>query len=223
MLMRLFLSSLLLVVFSAMSFAMPDNDREIAKMREVADSLHSIGHTDSAAIVGQQTIDLAAKNGNPTQIVGTRSAQGVFLRSLGRIDEALECYDGALEIITSGSFRENPDQEAIEEIASLYINLSVLKLDTQLKDQASESAQLTEKAAFEDHDPLGYYLLGYMCYNEETPDQATGGPRQEYDWYDAERFYEICAKSESKWRVPACLWLGDFFMNLKAYHDSMQD
>ncbi len=110
--------------------------------------------------------------------------------------------------------------------------------------------ELTEKAAFDDHDPLGYYLLGYMCYNEETPDQTTGGPRQKYDWYDAERFYEICAKSDSKWRVPACLWLGDYFMNfarggdpeigaefyesiadineeaarkLKAYQDSMQD
>lgn len=73
--------------------------------------------------------------------------------------------------------------------------------------------ELTEKAAFDDHDPLGYYLLGYMCYNAETPDQAIGGPRQKYDWYDAERFYEICANSGSKWRIPARLWLGDYFMN----------
>lgn len=151
--MRLILTSFLLVIFSAFSFAMPDDDIEIAKLREVADSLHSIGRTDSAAIVGQQAIDLAAKNGNPTQIVGTRSAQGVFLRSLGRIDEALECYEGALDIITSESFRANPDQEAIEEIASLYINLSVLQLDTQHKDQASESAQLAGEWIAKSDDP----------------------------------------------------------------------
>ena len=119
---------------SAMSFAYADDIAEIAHLRETADSLHSIGRTDSAAIVGEQAILLADKCGDPTQIVGTNAAQGVFLRSLGRIDEALQRYEDALAIITSGKFRENPDQEAIEEIASLYINLSVLNLDMQNKE-----------------------------------------------------------------------------------------
>lgn len=115
---------------------------EIAMLREAADSLHSIGRTDSAVIVGEKALRLAEASGDLTQIVGTRSAQGVFLRSLGRIDEALEKYEGALAIITSGKFRENPDQEAIEEIASLYINLSVLDLDMQHKQQAAMHASL---------------------------------------------------------------------------------
>ena len=106
---------------------------KIVELRETADSLHSIGRTDSAAIVGEQAVRLAVEIENPTQIVGTYAAQGVFLRSLGKIDEALKCYDAALAIITFGNFRENPNQEAIEEIASLYINLAVLNLDTQHK------------------------------------------------------------------------------------------
>ena len=34
-----------------------------------------------------------------------------------------------------------------------------------------------EKAA-KGGDALGYFLLGFMCENAETPDQAEGGPRQ---------------------------------------------
>lgn len=76
-----------------------------------------------------------------------------------------------------------------------------------------KSFEYAEKAAFEGGDPLGYYILGFMCDNIETPDQDDGGPRQKYDHYDAERFYEICAQKESKWKIPACNWLGDYYMN----------
>ena len=77
-------------------------------------------------------------------------------------------------------------------------------------DRAFEYA---EKAAFEGGDGLGYFMLGYMCENAETPDQAEGGPRQKYDPYDAERFYEICSGIESRWRDQAILWLGDYYMD----------
>lgn len=138
--MRTIILSLLMAFTSAISFASADDIAEIARLRETADSLHSIGRTDSAAIVGAQAISLAERCGSPTQIVGANAAQGVFLRSLGRIDEALQRYETALAIITSGKFRENPDQEAIEEIASLYTNLSVLNLDMQNKDEAARNA-----------------------------------------------------------------------------------
>lgn len=115
---------------------------EINNLREKADSLHSIGLTEEAIKIGEEAIRLAEESGNKTQIVGTHSAQGVFLRSMGRIDEALNSYDKALQIVTSETFRENPDQEAIEEIASLYINLAVLNLDMQNKEQAAQNAKL---------------------------------------------------------------------------------
>lgn len=73
---------------------------------------------------------------------------------------------------------------------------------------------LAEKAAFKGGDGLGYYLLGYMCDNAETPDQAESGPRQKYDHYDAERFYEKCAEIDSRWKEASCLWLGDYYMNM---------
>ncbi len=77
-----------------------------------------------------------------------------------------------------------------------------------------KSFEYAERAAFDGGDALGYYMLGYMCDNAETPDQAEGGPRQKYDHYDAERFYEICAESNSPWAEDAHLWLGNYFMNM---------
>lgn len=115
---------------------------EIDNLREKADSLHSVGQTEEAVKVGERAIKLAEESGNQIQIVGTHAAQGVFLRSMGRIDDALRSYDRALEIATSETFRENPDSEAIEEIASLYINLAVLNLDMQNKEQAAQNAKL---------------------------------------------------------------------------------
>lgn len=115
---------------------------EIERRLELADSLHSIGRTDSAAMVGEQTIRIAEKHGDAAFVVGAHAAQGVFLRSLGKIDEALKNYDAALEIVTSGKFRDNPSQQAIEQIGSLYINLAVLNLDMQNKGDAVKNAVL---------------------------------------------------------------------------------
>lgn len=77
-----------------------------------------------------------------------------------------------------------------------------------------KSFEYAEQATTGEGDGLGYFLLGYMCDNAETPDQAEGGPRQKYDHYDAERFYELCTKFDSRWREAAILWLGDYYMNM---------
>ena len=77
-----------------------------------------------------------------------------------------------------------------------------------------KSFEYAEKGAFEGGDALGYYVLGYMCDKAETPDQADGGPRQKYDHYDAERFYEKCAEKDGPWKRYACNWLGDHFLNM---------
>lgn len=151
--MKTIVLSLLMAITSVMTYASADDIAEIARLRVTADSLHSIGRTDSAAIIGEKAIWLADKSGNPTQIVGTNAAQGVFLRSLGRIDDALQRYEAALAIITSGKFRENPDQEAVEEIASLYINLGVLNLDMQNKDEAGRNAILAGEWVAKSNDP----------------------------------------------------------------------
>ena len=150
---QLFTIILSVIFASAAPLASAVTVEEIAALRNAADSLHSIGRTDSAEIVGRHAVLLAEKSGDPTQIVGTNAAHGVFLRSLGRIDEALKSYETALEIVTSGQFRENPDQEAIEEIASLYINLEVLNLDMQHKDEATANAVLAGDWIAKSDDP----------------------------------------------------------------------
>lgn len=73
--------------------------------------------------------------------------------------------------------------------------------------------ELAMQAIDQGGDGLGYFLLGYMCDNIETPDQATGGPRQMYDHYDAERFYAHCAQTDSRWAGQACHWLVDYYMD----------
>ena len=150
---QLFTIILSVIFASAAPLASAVTVEEIAALRNAADSLHSIGRTDSAEIVGRHAVLLAEKSGDPTQIVGTNAAHGVFLRSLGRIDEALKSYETALEIVTSGQFSENPDQEAIEEIASLYINLAVLNLDMQHKDEATANAVLAGDWIAKSDDP----------------------------------------------------------------------
>lgn len=75
-----------------------------------------------------------------------------------------------------------------------------------------KSFELAEKSSV-GGDPLGYFMLGFMCDNIETPDQEYGGPRQKYDHYDAERFYSKCAEIESRWRPYAILWLGDYYLD----------
>lgn len=118
------------------------NIEEIAAFRATADSLHAAGHTDSAAIVGARAVELAVESRLPGQIIGTNAAQGVFLRSLGRVDEALERYSAALDVITSGALGDKPSADDIEEVASLYINLAVLNLDMAHKDEAARYAVL---------------------------------------------------------------------------------
>lgn len=150
--MRKILNILLCASVSFGAWALPGEIEKIASLRETADSLHGIGRTDSAELVIREAIPLAEKIGDKTQIVGTYSSQGVFLRSLGRIDEALASYGKALEIVTSGQFRENPDQEAVEEIAALYINLSTLDLDMQQKEKAAKNAELSGEWAAKSDD-----------------------------------------------------------------------
>ncbi len=75
-----------------------------------------------------------------------------------------------------------------------------------------KSFELAEKAS-DGGDPLGYFMLGFMIDNIETPDQAKGGSRQKYDHYDAERFYAKCAELESRWQPFAILWLGDYYLD----------
>lgn len=125
---------------------------EIAYLRQNADSLHSIGRTDSALMLAERAAALAVKSGDSLQIVGTHSSMGVFRRSLGDVEGALECYGKALEIVATEGFRRQPDNEAVEEAASLYVNFAILQLDMGNKDDAGANARLAAQWAAMDSD-----------------------------------------------------------------------
>lgn len=74
--------------------------------------------------------------------------------------------------------------------------------------------EYAERGAFATpKDGLSCFIMGVLCENAMTPDQATGGPRQKYDHYDAESFYEYCSKEDSRWRDEAIMWLGRHYMD----------
>lgn len=150
---------LVTLIFTVPLLAGENPRQEIARLKAVADSLHSVGRTDSALLLGARAIELAEKTADPTLMVSTHSSQGVFLRSSGNIEEALANYDAALAIVTSGQFRENPDAEAIEEIASLYINLAVLNLDMAHKEDAVRNAGLAADWCMKSTDPAFRSML----------------------------------------------------------------
>lgn len=127
-----------------------------------------------------------------------------FIQTLAHNEGNMEAYRQAAEMVL--------EAPATPESTGLlaYMYHEGIGVDVNL----DRCFELAEEAAFNGGDSLGYFLLGYMCDNVETPDQAEGGPRQKYDHYDAERFYEKCAEIESMWSSQAHLWLGDYYLDM---------
>lgn len=144
------LASLILILFPATAPA-ADTD-EFARLRALADSFHAAGHSDSAIVEAGRALDMARKSGNASGILGTHSSLGVYLRSLGRIDEALKHYEEALKIAVTDSFRKQADEDAREEAAALYVNLATLHLDMAHKDEAVKYAVTATEWAEKCHD-----------------------------------------------------------------------
>ena len=126
-----------------------------------------------------------------------------FLDLLPQIDEKPELAKKAAELVLSAP--KSPESDGL--LAYMYHQGIGVEVDL---DKAFDFA---ERGA-QGNDGTALYLLGHMCDNAETPDQAEGGPRQKYDQYDAESFMERCARTESPWAEAAHLWLGDFFLDM---------
>lgn len=118
--------------------ALGADDNRLGRLSALADSLHAAGRTDSALVVGREAARLAR---SPEEHVATCSSLGVFLRSLGRTEEALESYARALDVVTSGRLGAKPGEEACQSVATLYVNLAALHLDMAHKDEARRRAR----------------------------------------------------------------------------------
>lgn len=152
------------------------NDNNVPQLMATADSLHAMGRSDSAVVVAREAARLAQNSGEAQLILTVNSSLGVYLRSTGRVDEALKCYDTALKIATDPEFRANPDEEACEEAASLYINVAVLHVDMSHKEQAVTYARLaaewTERCTDVAFRAQAYGVVGSVFTFAGLPDEA---------------------------------------------------
>lgn len=111
-------------------------------LRQKADALHAEGKNDSAVIVAEKALAEAVVNGDTTAIVGLNSSLGVYLRTMGKLDEALKHYGEAMKLCTTEAYKRRADEDARQEAAVLYLNLATLHIDMQHKEQAAYYARL---------------------------------------------------------------------------------
>lgn len=111
-------------------------------MRQKADALHAEGKNDSAVVVAEKALAEAIAGGDTTAIVGLNSSLGVYLRTMGKLDEALERYGEAMKLCTAEAYKRRAGEDARQEAAVLYLNLATLHIDMQHKEQAAYYARL---------------------------------------------------------------------------------
>lgn len=128
-------SGLLVWIFLLLALPAAGADR-LETLRQKADELHARGQNDSAMTVAKEALTLAEKDGNTAAVIGVNSSMGVYLRTMGKIDEALRHYNKALRLCTQKSFKDKADEEARQEAAVLYLNLATLHIDLQHKKEA---------------------------------------------------------------------------------------
>lgn len=111
-------------------------------LRQKADALHAEGKNDSAVIVAEKALAEAVVNGDTTAIVGLNSSLGVYLRTMGKLDEALKHYGEAMKLCTTEAYKRRAGEDARQEAAVLYLNLATLHIDMQHKEQAAYYARM---------------------------------------------------------------------------------
>lgn len=116
---------------------------KLSELRQKADALHAGGKNDSALIVAREALDVAQKSRNTTAIVGINSSMGVYLRTMGKTDEALRHYNEAMKLCTTAEFKAKADEDVRQEAAALYLNLATLHIDMQHKKEAMYYAGLS--------------------------------------------------------------------------------
>lgn len=108
------------------------------KYTEQAAAAYSAGHADSAIVVIGQAIGQAHHARRTDLEISALASLGVYQRSSGKVSAALATYDRALALALKADKR-NP--QMAESVASLYINLATLYLDTGQHAQASRYAR----------------------------------------------------------------------------------
>lgn len=135
-------SRLLLIAIMLTAAVTAGYAETLDNLRQKAEQLHAEGKNDSALLVAEKALEIAVPDNDTTAIIGLNSSMGVYLRTLGRLDEALKHYNTAMRLCTTDAFKRNADEEARQEAATLYLNMATLHVDMQHKDDALYYAKL---------------------------------------------------------------------------------
>lgn len=115
-------------------------DKQTEELRSKADMLHAQGKNDSAMIVAGKVLDTAVQRKDTVLMMGMHSSMGVYLRTSGKTDEALEHYNEAMRLCSTPGVVARGDEEAVQEAAILYLNIATLHIDMKNTKQALSCA-----------------------------------------------------------------------------------
>lgn len=117
---------------------------KIEKLTETADTYYQTGKIDSALWAIDQAIQQALADKDTCHIVSCYTSQGVYLRSSGKIPEAVAAYDKALQLAARlpETYEENR-----QSLVTLYNNLATIYLDMKNPEQALKYAREAVKKA----------------------------------------------------------------------------
>ncbi|WP_418943160.1 histidine kinase [Phocaeicola plebeius] len=122
---------------------------DVEKLTETADTYYQAGKVDSALWAIEQALQLAMTEKDTCAMMSCYTSQGVYLRSSGKLTEAITAYDKALQYapLLSGNNEDN-----LEAITTLYNNLATVYLDMKNPAQAVKYALDAVKQADKCHD-----------------------------------------------------------------------
>ena len=122
---------------------------DVEKLTETADTYYQAGKVDSALWAIEQALQLAMAEKDTCAMMSCYTSQGVYLRSSGKLTEAITAYDKALQYapLLSGNNEEN-----LQAITTLYNNLATVYLDMKNPAQAVKYALDAVKQADKCHD-----------------------------------------------------------------------
>lgn len=110
---------------------------DVERLTETADTYYQAGKVDSALWAIEQALQLAMTEKDTCAMMSCYTSQGVYLRSSGKLTEAISAYDKALQYVhlLSGNNEDN-----LQAITTLYNNLATIYLDMRNPTQAVKYA-----------------------------------------------------------------------------------
>lgn len=110
---------------------------DVEKLTETADTYYQAGKVDSALWAIEQALQLAMTEKDTCAMMSCYTSQGVYLRSSGKLTEAIAAYDKALQY---APLLSEDNEDNLQAITTLYNNLATVYLDMKNPAQAVKYA-----------------------------------------------------------------------------------